>query len=59
METNIISFCSNKSRNTVELSFLTFDSAKVGNNSMHNPAFPSLNMTFCEQRKKEETSTRR
>ena len=33
--------------------------AKVGNKSMHIPAFPSLNITFCEQRKKEETSTRR
>ena len=68
--TNIIFFCSNKSKieaafrdkvsmSAVNTTFPFVDSAKVGNYSMHIPAFPSLNITFCEQRKKEETSTRR
>lgn len=33
--------------------------AKFVKISMHMPSFPSLSDLFCEQRKKEETSTRR
>ena len=46
-------------KSAVNTTFPFVDSAKVGNNSMHIPAFPSLNNLSDEQRKKEETSTRR